>query len=107
MKSDLNKLNLLDKCIDGNVDNLHELLDVAFDHFDAFYRICKDQVGAGNIADVEYKGIDDRRAKFHIICIDEKTDTNLLITEGKVVSDAVSVERTDDGISINISLREE
>ena len=101
------KLKLLDKCIDGRVDNLNELLDVAFDHFDTLYRFCKDQVGTCNIANVEYKGMNERHAKFDIICIDKTTESGMLITDGMIMSDVVSVERTPDGISINISLREE
>ena len=103
----LDKLNLLDKCIDGKADNLNELLDVAFDHFDTFYKICKEHVGENNIANVAYKGMEDTRAKFDIICIDKTTDTSLLITDGVIMNSSIAVEKTPSGVSINISLREE
>lgn len=108
MKTELDKLNLLDRCIDGKVDNLNELLDVAFDHFNVFYRICKEQVGAGNISTVSYNGMDNCMAKFDIVCIDKTNDSSLLFTDGKIISDATTVvERTPSGISLNISIREE
>ena len=108
MNSQLDKLNLLDRCIDGKIDNLNELLDVAFDHFNVFYKICKEEVGARNISNVTYKGISDMIAKFDIICIDRDCDTSLLISDGMIINDAkTTVERTPGGISLNISLREE
>lgn len=105
--SKMDKLNLLDKCIDGKADNLNELLDTAFEHFDIFYKICKEQVGENNISNVLYKGMTESRARFDIICIDKSTDSSLLVTDGKVMSDCITVERTSSGISLNISLREE
>lgn len=107
MQATMDKLNLLDQCIDGKADKLNELLDVAFDHFDAFYKICKEQVGAGNIANVSYNGINDKIANFDIIAIDKKSDTSLLITDGNVMQTSISVERTPSGISLNISVKEE
>ena len=107
MKFKMDKLNVLDRCINGQIDNMRELLDVAFSHFDVFYNICRDQVGANNIADVEYGGINNRQARFDIICIDKETDSSLLITDGKIMSSTTVVERTPKGISLNISLREE
>lgn len=105
MKVGLNKLNLLDKCIDGNVDNLHELLDIAFDHFNTFYDICKHQVGARNISGVAYKGMVDSRATFDIIYVNDSFESNLPVDEE--VMNHIIVERTPHGISLNISLREE
>ena len=107
MRSKMDKLNLLDECIDGKAEKLNELLDVAFAHFDAFYRICKDQVGVNNIATVAYNGITESCAKFDIICVDKSTDTSLLITEGKIVSGTVAVDKTPTGISLNISVKED
>jgi hypothetical protein len=107
MGQKMDKLNLLDECIDGKVEKLHELLDVAFDHFDTFYKICKDQVGVNNIVTVSYNGMNDSCAKFDIICVDKSTDTSLLITDGMIVSGKIFVEKTPTGVSLNISVKED
>lgn len=97
----LNKLNLLDKCIDGSIDNMNELLDMAFEPFDTMYRICRDEIGDNNIVGVVYRGLRDNQATFDVSCSD--------VVEYKLndFGEHINVSRTDDCISLNISLREE
>lgn len=102
----LTKLRLLDQCIDGSSDNLNQLLADAFEHFDIFYRICRDVIGSGNIDTVKYTGISDENASFDVICVTKKNSTGLIITNDSVQEGSIQTEKTDRGYTVNITLKE-
>jgi hypothetical protein len=104
------KTSVLDQCINGNLDNFNELLDTAFDHFNVFYLFCKEAVGSKNIDSVKYDGINDGSATFNIVCGAKYTSPDLsglsISNRHKVADHLVQLERTKEGVSFNILIKE-
>lgn len=102
-----NKTNLLDQCINGNPDNLSELLDSAFDQFNVFYALCKDYIGSKNIDAVSYKGISDGSATFQIMCPKKFIAPEITeIISPKLASHEMQSESIAHGLSFNIFIKE-
>lgn len=102
-----NKTNVLDQCIDGDVDKFNELLDSAFDHFNIFFQLCKESLGSKNIDSVKYDGMNDGSATFNVACDEKSIESELsVLSKHKVVNHLIHYEKTKSGVSVNILIKE-
>ena len=94
-----NKLVVLDTCVNGDENNLKELIGNRYDHLDKCYNICKKYLPPQLITNIEYNIQDDSSSTFNITM----SDNNCI--SDNILEDGMNINKTDKGCQINIPIR--
>ena len=93
------RLVVLDTCVNGDENNLKELIGNRYDHLDKCYNICKKYLPPELINDIEYSIQDDSSSQFNILM-----SNNDCINED-IIEDGLEFNKTINGCQINIPLK--
>lgn len=96
------KTNMLDDCVDGSIDKLSELVGDNYDQFNTFVSICNKLA----IGDTIYSLVNFSKTETTVsFQLTWDIDNNLLEEVKKDLDNSTSIELTDSGIIINISVK--
>lgn len=96
------KTNMLDDCVDGSIDKLSELVGDNYDQFNTFVSICNKLA----IGDTIYSLVNFSKTETTVsFQLTWDINNNLLEEVKKDLDNSTSIELTDVGIIINISVK--
>lgn len=96
------KTNMLDDCVDGSIDKLSELVGDNYDQFNTFVSICNKLA----IGDTIYSLVNFSKTETTVsFQLTWDINNNLLEEVKKDLDNSTSIELTDAGIIINISVK--
>lgn len=99
----IDKLIVLDACVNGDITKLKQLLDQAYSGFNTFFNICKNQLNPKDAEDYIFYGHDNETARFGIVQKNNIDDVADILKDTSISKD-IEIRQTDGVIVVDIHI---
>ena len=99
----IDKLIVLDACVNGDITKLRQLLDQAYSGFNTFFSICKERLNPKDAEDYIFYGHDDKTARFGVVQKNTLDDVAHIIEDTSIPKD-IEITQADGVIMVNIHI---
>lgn len=99
----IDKISILDSCIDGNIAKLFSLISQKNEHFNTAYTLCKESVSESNVPihNIQFEE-NEASAMFSIECEDKNGGFGAVIALNNK-KNAILTKKTKDGYLLTIT----